>query len=804
MSPRTSAELAGKGPAALRNELAAAKKAVEVLKGEKEHTQAKLEKLHAVLEKERSALRDVLSAARKAVDDLKVEKQQVETDLEQANVTIEELRRQLAAQGSSSVSIESITIQLREANTTIDSLRMELASAKREASSNSAAEELRSQLQSQMSRMREDNDRERKRFQDELAELRRKLAEAEKAAASASSVTTTVVSGGISQEDYDNLKMQMEGQFRRLQMRLSSTRKESGTRWMNQILARWRLHNVVSFLHFWRAVTGNKGGAAARPAAATGLTEKALEAELRALEDKLAALKKQLAVSEQEKSDLEGELQEALQVLEKGMAELKAEKAAHDAQLEKERANFLQVMREAERDRKQYQEEIASLQLTGGGGDVAEERRQKLEWKREAERTAELFDEKKVQFDLAMRDAEFKQQLLRKQLGQAEADLTASKDELFHCVGDLAHLQNEASNNRKLAETLEKRNQQLESLVTRHVVDGRVLSGFLLKQGSQVSTRWHQRFCILDGAALSLYTEKPTTNQEIAKTIIPLMKVKEVKASPSEKKYAFRVSAKDGTDYIFDCENAENLKQWLTAVEQMMLSNTRLTEDWEQIKVGYADDMQLLRDRILVLEQQLTDVKEVGVHTANEALKNLQSKYDILEMSLSKMDDDLWLWIDRNMWRTTSVHGMGFGNDVGNMAYGKAMALGGSACDAVTTVSWEDEKSGGKFEAIHTEAHAFSATDKKEKVYTVNFTAPHDSKAIVAVVKIEESKVFEAPSVPERSTPEVKKLQRLMTLRNPSPPRSRQDKRAAEKKSPRGKSPPKQRSLNLGSLEKAQ
>ena len=42
------------------------------MKGEKDHTQQKLEKLHAVLEKERAALRDVLSAARKAVDDLKV------------------------------------------------------------------------------------------------------------------------------------------------------------------------------------------------------------------------------------------------------------------------------------------------------------------------------------------------------------------------------------------------------------------------------------------------------------------------------------------------------------------------------------------------------------------------------------------------------------------------------------------------------------------------------------------------------------------------------------------------------------
>jgi len=407
-----------------------------------------------------------------------------------------------------------------------------------------------------------------------------------------------------------------------------------------------------------------------------------------------------------------------------------------------------------------------------------------------------------VQFNLAIRDAEFKQTLLRKQLEQAESDLAASKDELFHAVGDLAHLQNEASNNRKLAETLEKRNQQLESLVTRHVVDGRVLSGFLLKQGSQVSATWRQRFCILDGAALSLYLEKPQNNSEIAKTIIPLMKVESVKAAPSVRKFAFLVKVKDGTDYYFDCENDENLKQWLAAVEQMNVANKNLTEEWEQIKVGYADDMQLLRDRILMLEQQLTDIQETGIFTANDALKKLQSKYDVLEMSLSKMDDDLWLWIDRNMWRSTTVQNMGFGDDVGAHTGSKAMALGGSSCDAVTTVSWQDATAGGQFEAIHTEQHCFAASDKKEKVFTVNFSAPADSKQIVAVVKIEDSQagVFMAPSVPQASTPEVKKLQRLMTLRNPSPPRSRQDKRAAERKSPRGKSPPKTRTLNLGSL----
>jgi len=233
----------------------------------------------------------------------------------------------------------------------------------------------------------------------------------------------------------------------------------------------------------------------------------------------------------------------------------------------------------------------------------------------------------------------------------------------------------------------------------------------------------------------------------------------------------------------------------------MMVANKRLTEEWEQIKVGYADDMQLLRDRVLVLEQQLTDIKETGVFTANDALKTIQNKYEILEMSLSKMDDDLWLWIDRNMWRSTTVHNMGFGNDVAMSAGSKVAALGGTACDAVTTVAWQDTTSGGSFEAIHTEQHCYAAQDKKDKVFTVNFTAPADSKAVVATVKIEDAQLYVAPAVPQQNTtPEVKKLQRLMTLRNPSPPRSRQERRGAERKSPRGKSPPKNRTINLGSL----
>merc|ERR1712196_689634 len=144
-----------------------------------------------------------------------------------------------------------------------------------------------------------------------------------------------------------------------------------------------------------------------------------------------------------------------------------------------------------------------------------------------------------------------------------------------------------------------------------------------------------------------------------------------------------------------------------------------------------------------------------------------------------------------------TVQNLGFGNV---SSRSNALAVGGAPCDCETTVSWADGQSGITHEAVHAHEHCYAATDKKDKVYTVNFTAPADSKNLVAVVKVSEAKVHEPPPVPQATTADVKKRQRLMTLRNPSPPRSRQERRMAEQKSPRGKSPPKGRTLNLGSL----
>jgi len=95
LSPR-SGEASPRTPSALRNELAAARKAVEVLKNEKTDAESKMKDLKNVLEKERTALRDVLSAARTKVDEL-------QADVKTKDEEIERLKALLANQKSAEV-----------------------------------------------------------------------------------------------------------------------------------------------------------------------------------------------------------------------------------------------------------------------------------------------------------------------------------------------------------------------------------------------------------------------------------------------------------------------------------------------------------------------------------------------------------------------------------------------------------------------------------------------------------------------------------------------------------------------------
>merc|ERR1712166_23919 len=94
---------------------------------EKDATQEKLEKLHGVLETERSALREVLQAARKAVDDLKVEKQEVEDNLTKEQETTkwqaEEIERLKRLQGGDSSQTTILNQQIPTLNQTITELR---------------------------------------------------------------------------------------------------------------------------------------------------------------------------------------------------------------------------------------------------------------------------------------------------------------------------------------------------------------------------------------------------------------------------------------------------------------------------------------------------------------------------------------------------------------------------------------------------------------------------------------------------------------------------------------------------------
>eukprot|EP00656_Telonema_subtile_P042631 TRINITY_DN4836_c0_g2_i3.p1 TRINITY_DN4836_c0_g2~~TRINITY_DN4836_c0_g2_i3.p1 ORF type:complete len:410 (+),score=111.57 TRINITY_DN4836_c0_g2_i3:133-1362(+) len=154
-SPRT--------PSALRNELAAAKRAVEVLKAEKQNSDDKLDKLHAVLEKERNALRDVLSAARVKVDELeKVKKAQADE--------IERLKA-LLAQQQGQTSVPDMSGEVSRLKAQITQFESDLNSSKQTVSQRDRTiVDLRNQLQSGSGHETD--------LQKQLTDLQRQLAEA--------------------------------------------------------------------------------------------------------------------------------------------------------------------------------------------------------------------------------------------------------------------------------------------------------------------------------------------------------------------------------------------------------------------------------------------------------------------------------------------------------------------------------------------------------------------------------------------------------------------------------------------------
>merc|ERR1712010_451718 len=69
---------------------------IDILQREKASTNLKLEAIHSVLEKERVALREILAAARKAVEDLKGEKNELEQNIYSKDLEIARLREAMA------------------------------------------------------------------------------------------------------------------------------------------------------------------------------------------------------------------------------------------------------------------------------------------------------------------------------------------------------------------------------------------------------------------------------------------------------------------------------------------------------------------------------------------------------------------------------------------------------------------------------------------------------------------------------------------------------------------------------------
>eukprot|EP00656_Telonema_subtile_P057932 TRINITY_DN965_c0_g1_i2.p1 TRINITY_DN965_c0_g1~~TRINITY_DN965_c0_g1_i2.p1 ORF type:complete len:854 (-),score=304.47 TRINITY_DN965_c0_g1_i2:253-2814(-) len=811
-----------KGPSALRNELGAAKKAVEVLKQEKDHTQNKLEKLHAVLEKERAALRDVLQAARKAVDDLKVEKQEVEDNLTSEKKTtteqaaeIERLKKLLRDSESNAGDSSSLNIQINTMNQQITELRN---------SNNSLTEQLNAlrrengDLQDQLRRASDtsSSDTELSALRKQIMDLQEQLRASQAAQANAQAAKAAPEPSASSS--------QLETLNKRLTTRLQSLQREGGIRWMNHILNRHRLHATVAAFNWWHRLAENKFALreledlkneelkAQLAQAGRGLKkwmEEKEEAGADAAQARRALAIKMLAkvLSSWAAGTVHGcwismklNMTEAL--ADTLSARRNADMVGRLASLRRQSAvlamkEILNRWMHAELARGFYgiQKNFCADMETKRLFDLNEKLKSAgnaTYWKEEAERTASLFDQRKAAFERSQKEAEYHRSDIQERLNKKTSELDRCRDELRVAVGDLAHQMNQSETDRATSERTQEINGQLEAIVRNHVVEGAVISGKLEKQGSVVSGNKKDRWCVLDARQLALYEDK---KEKLAKTIIPLKDVESIEACPDWKKNAFAIKMKEGapnqkTDvFRFDADNEGHLKLWLDNLIRLHNSNAALTEDWEQIRMNYINDLKMEQDKFTVLQANSTTFKVDAVAASEAALEAVEEKYDAMLKSQTKIDDDLWMWVERHMWQMTSAQGLGFGETKA------AQALGGTGVPCSIKTEWTTGTG-----AAHKELqdNCFVASDGKANTYTVNFETPTNVNELTAVIKINNKEVVVAPACPVKDPKdEVKKLQRLMVLRNPSPPRSRSRGAGDHSASPRGKSPPKKRGASV-------
>lgn len=850
-SPGGSPRSDNKGPSALRNELAAAKKAVEVLKMEKDATQEKLEKLHGVLETERSALREVLQAARKAVDDLKVEKQEVEDNLTKEQETTkwqaEEIERLKRLQGGDSSQTTILNQQITTLNQTItelrqtinehtqtinqlrtenSSLQQQLEDARRSGGNQQASDAENSQLRQTISDLQSQLDQFRSQQSQHQAELDRMAARMPPPGAP---------SGGGDTR-------QLEALNKKQMMKLQNVQRECGIRWMNHILARHRLHAQVATFVWWKCYANAQLGSSVTPDVAALRAKHAQEMQM-LIDQKDEELKAQLAQAGRglkrwmEDRELEGEADamrrkgRGIKMLCKVLAQwangtvagcviqwkLNHAESSTDNLTDRYNAAMVAKLRMLRRQSavlamKEIITRWMNTEQNLGfmrwhqnlNNDKALKKLFLLQskakdagmasyWKDEAERVAALFDKRKAAFESTQKDQEYHRKDLQDRHDAKLAELEKVRAECNVAVGDLALQMNQSEADRQSCERLTEINVQLENVVRNHVVEGAVMRGKLQKQGSVLSGGVNPRWCVLDARQLSLFEDQ---SESLAKTVIPLKDIAHTKADPEFKKHGFQVHLKDNKEarehqktetFRFEANSAEDLKAWLDNLNKLQGNQPALNESWDQIQRNYKDEITLVKDKLSVAQQNATVYKTDCTQIAEQQMQQLEEKYEALLKQTGKIDDDLWMWVERHMWQQTSAQGLGFGEQKMAQALGGA---GGIPCHIAT--NWTDCDGGNAGTEI--DEHCSGANDGKNTTYTVNFECPSNMDEVMAVIKIHKQQVTAAPPVPIKDPKEeVKKLQRLMVLRNPSPPRSRSRGAGDHSASPRGKSPPKKR-----------
>jgi len=224
----------------------------------------------------------------------------------------------------------------------------------------------------------------------------------------------------------------------------------------------------------------------------------------------------------------------------------------------------------------------------------------------------------------------------------------------MHTLIKTCEMQKEKLNEqrRKHAEEVRRLEEALERSRGGYGAPQLPLTGWLQKQGSELSTNWHPRWCELTETSLSFYEQR---GDQRPKRVIDLKAIAMVQSS-AKKQHGFKITLHEANEKIsLDAEYLENRLNWVWALQysKAFRQGQRLPESpWQAAGMdGLAlpSPSSSPRGRSGSPPQSPRGSNSIAANQALARFSTLERNFAQLESNLFQIDQNSWTWVEKKL-----------------------------------------------------------------------------------------------------------------------------------------------------------